>query len=164
VLLAFVEGDKNWPVFVKAIDRPELATDPRFTDGKSRSANAPALVAELDRIFGTQPLQYWKKRLDGARLPYGVVQIPEEIVRDPQLLANDIIVPIDDGGTTPRFTVSSPVSVAESPKVAPRLAPALGEHSDDVLRDLGLDPAQIESLRATGAIPATKERAHVAAV
>jgi crotonobetainyl-CoA:carnitine CoA-transferase CaiB-like acyl-CoA transferase len=164
VLLAFVETDKNWPVFAKAIDRADLVTDARFADAKGRSANTAALVAELDRIFGGQPLEYWKKRLDAARLPYGVVQIPEEIVKDPQLLANDIIVPIDDGAATKKYTVNSPVSIQEAPKVAPRVAPRLGEHTDQVLQELGFDSAHIDGLRASGAIPAAKKHADAVGV
>jgi crotonobetainyl-CoA:carnitine CoA-transferase CaiB-like acyl-CoA transferase len=160
LLLAFVEGQKNWPVFVKAIDRTDLLTDARFADERGRSSNAEALVAELDRVFGAKPLAYWKNRLDAARLPYGVVQVPDEIVKDPQLLANDIIVPIDDGATTPRYTVNSPVSVQESPKVAPRRAPALGEHTEEVLAELGFDPAAIDGLRTSGAILVSKEHEH----
>jgi len=157
LLLAFVESDKNWPVFAKAIDRAALASDPRFADAKSRKANALALVAELDRTLGGQPLEYWKKTLDGARLPYGVAQVPEEIANDPQLLANNIIVPIDDGGASPRYTVSSPVAIKEAPKVAPRVAPGLGEHTTQVLADLGFRADQIAALQASGAIAAAKK-------
>ena len=159
LLLAFVEGDKNWPVFAKAIDRADLAADSRFADANSRTTNAAALVAELDRTFGAHPLAYWRKALDGARLPYGVVQIPEEIVNDPQLRLNDIIVPIDDGSATPRYTVSSPIAIKEAPKVAPRVAPALGEHTDEILQLLGFDSAGIEGLRSSGAVAKPKPRA-----
>ena len=155
LLLAFVESDKNWPVFTKAIGRDDLATDPRFADSKIRGVNAAVLVKELDQMFGAQPLSYWKKTLDSARLPYGVVQVPDEIVNDPQLRANDIIVPIADGSPTPRYTVSCPISIKEATKVAPRVAPQLGEHTDDVLRDIGFDLAQIDALRACHAIPQT---------
>jgi len=153
LLLCFVDEDKNWASFTKAIDRTDLLGDPRFADSKSRHANAKALVVELDHLFGAQPLAYWKTVLDAARVVYGVVQIPEEIVKDPQLLANQIIVPIEDGSTNPRYTVSSPVTVKEAPKVAPRLAPGLGEHTDEILRELGFDDGQIDDLRASGAIP-----------
>jgi formyl-CoA transferase len=156
LLLAFVEGDKNWPVFAKAIERDDLTADPRFTNAAGRASHSVALVAELDRVFGAQPLEFWKRALDAARLPYGVVQIPEEIVRDPQLLANDIIVPIADGGTTPHYTVNSPVTIKEARKEPPRPAPALGQHSDEVLRELGLDAAEIEALHASGAVAAAK--------
>lgn len=154
LLLAFVESDKAWPVFTKAIGREELLADGRFANAKSRGANAAALVVELDRTFGTQPLAYWKKTLDAARLPYGVVQVPEEIVKDPQLFANDIVVPIADGSATPRYTVSNPIAIKESPKVPPRIAPELGEHTDEVLRDIGFDSDQIDDLRASGAVAA----------
>jgi crotonobetainyl-CoA:carnitine CoA-transferase CaiB-like acyl-CoA transferase len=85
-----------------------------------------------------------------------VVQIPDEIVQDPQLLANEIIIPIDDGSAPPRHTVNSPVTIKEAPKVAPRVAPGLGEHTDQVLQELGFDSDQIDGLRASGAIPRTK--------
>lgn len=153
LLLAFVEEAKNWPVFAKAIERVDLLADQRFVDSKGRHVNAAALAAELDRLFGTQPLAYWKTLLDAARLPYSVVQIPEEIVNDPQLWANQIIVPIADGGASVRYTVDSPLTIKESPKIVPRVAPELGEHTDEVLKELGFDATQIESLRASGAIP-----------
>jgi crotonobetainyl-CoA:carnitine CoA-transferase CaiB-like acyl-CoA transferase len=153
LLLAFVEEEKNWPVFVKAIERTDLLADPRFADGKGRHVNSGALVSELDRLFGVQPLTYWKTLLDAARLPYSVVQIPEEIVKDPQLLANQIIVPIADGSANPKYTVDSPFTVKEQTKVAPGVAPGLGEHTDQVLQELGFDAGQIDGLRASGAIP-----------
>lgn len=153
VLLVFAEEDKNWPVLAKAIERADLLGDARFADSKSRHANAAALVAELDRLFGSHPLAHWKTVLDAARLPYGVVQIPEDIVKDPQLLANQIIVPIADGSANPKYTVDSPFTLKEQPKVAPRVAPGLGEQTDQVLQELGFDVSQIDGLRAGGAIP-----------
>jgi crotonobetainyl-CoA:carnitine CoA-transferase CaiB-like acyl-CoA transferase len=159
LLLAFVEGDKNWPDFTKAIGREDLTADTRFADGKARAANAAALVAEIDKIFGSQPLAYWKTALDAARLPYGVVQIPEEIVKDPQLYANNIVVPIANGSATPEYTVNSPVTIREASKVAPRPAPALGQHSDEVLAELGFDAAQIATLHTSGAVPAAERAA-----
>ena len=151
ILLAFVEEAKNFPVFAEAIQRKDLLADPRFADGKSRQANASALVEELDRQFGAQPLAYWKNLLDSARLPYGIVQIPDEIVKDPQLIANKIIVPLADGSG--RYTVDSPFTLAQQAKVAPRSAPDLGEHSEQVLQELGFDSKQIEALHSAGVVP-----------
>src|SRR5262249_24604205 len=162
VLLSFVEEDKNFADFVKAMGRPELLTDPRFANAKSRHANASALVAEIDKTFATQPLSHWKPALDEARVPYGVAQIPEEIVKDPQLYANNVVVPIADGSAQPKYTVNSPMTIKESPKVAPRPAPGLGEHTEEILREMGFDAGQIDALRAAGAIPKQKEHAKVA--
>jgi crotonobetainyl-CoA:carnitine CoA-transferase CaiB-like acyl-CoA transferase len=153
LLILFVEEDKNWPVFVKAIERADLQGDPRFADSKSRHANPAALVAELDRLFASQPLANWTALLDAASLPYGVVQIPEEIVKDPQLFANRIVVPINDGSANPRYTVDSPFMLKEQPKVAPGVAPELGQHTDQILKELGFDADQIDDLRAFGAVP-----------
>jgi len=153
LLLAFVEEEKNWPVFAKAIERADLLADPRFADSKGRHVNSGALVAELDRMFGAQTLAYWKTFLDAARLPYSVVQIPEEIVNDPQLLANRILVPIADGSANPKLTVDSPFTLKEQPKVAPGVAPGLGEHTDQILQELGFGASEIDGLRAGGAVP-----------
>jgi crotonobetainyl-CoA:carnitine CoA-transferase CaiB-like acyl-CoA transferase len=153
LLLAFVEEEKNWPVFAKAIERADLLADPRFADSKGRHVNSGALVAELDRMFGAQRLAYWKTLLDAARLPYSVVQIPEEIVNDPQLLANRILVPIADGSANPKLTVDSPFTLKEQPKVAPGVAPGLGEHTDQILQELGFGASEIDGLRAGGAVP-----------
>ena len=152
VLLAFVEENKNWPVFAKAIGRGELVTDLRFADSESRQVNSRALVAELDLLFATQPLEYWKNVLDTQRLPYSVVQIPEEILQDQQLWANKIIVPIEDGSGEPRYTVDSPFTVKESAKITPGKAPGLGEHTHQVLLELGFDETSIGQLRTSGAI------------
>jgi len=74
-------------VFAKAIGREELLGDARFAGCRGRGPTPPALVAELDRVFGTQPLAYWKKALDAPGcLRRGAG--PDEIVKDPQLLAN----------------------------------------------------------------------------
>jgi crotonobetainyl-CoA:carnitine CoA-transferase CaiB-like acyl-CoA transferase len=159
LVVCFIEEDKNWPVFAKAIGRADLLDDPRFADSKSRHVNSAALVAELDQEFGEKTLAEWKALLGAARLPYGVVQIPEEIVKDPQLFANRLVVPINDGNANPKYTVDSPVVVREAPKVAPRVAPGLGEHTAEVLAELGFNPSQIDGLRASGAIPKAQQTA-----
>ena len=86
----------------------------------------------------------------------------DEIARDPQLIANQILVPIDDGSAEPTLTIDSPVHIDQEQKVQPRPAPKLGEHTESVLKELGFDAAGLEKLRAAGAIP-NSQQPHAAA-
>jgi len=145
-LLLVAAQRKDWPGFLKAIGMPELEHDPRFADSTLRATHATELVEILDPLFASQPLQHWKKVLDEGRVIFGVVQIADEIIHDPQMHANKILVPLDDPSIGATHTVNSPIHVRGVEKVAPRRAPALGEHSADVLRDLGFSKDEVEAL------------------
>ncbi|KAG8149729.1 CaiB/BaiF CoA transferase family protein [Burkholderia catarinensis] len=142
---------KDWPGFCKAIGKPELLDDPRFTDDK-RIANAAQLVEILDPMFASQPLAYWKQVLDAGRVIFGVVQVAKEIINDPQLSANGIVVPLELPGGMETRTVSSPIQVLGAPKVKPTAAPQLGEHGTQILKELGFDDAEIARLNEGGAV------------
>jgi crotonobetainyl-CoA:carnitine CoA-transferase CaiB-like acyl-CoA transferase len=151
-LLLVAAQQKDWPGFVKAIELPALLEDARFIDGKLRAQNAAALVDILDPLFAGHPLAHWKKVLDDGRVIFGVVQIADEIVHDPQMLQNNILVPLGDPSIGATYTVSSPLQVANVQKVVPSRAPLLGEHSTDVLRDLGYSVTEIGALCTGGTV------------
>jgi formyl-CoA transferase len=153
LILAFVNEDKEFPLFIQAMGHPEAASDPRFQDSKARHAHAAEIVALLDNAFASRPLAEWRERFNAAGLTYGVVQTLEEVAHDPQLIANQVLVPVDDGSAQPLLTIDSPVRLDQEQKVRPRPAPALGEHTEAVLQELGFDAAAIEGLRAGGTIP-----------
>jgi crotonobetainyl-CoA:carnitine CoA-transferase CaiB-like acyl-CoA transferase len=153
LLLAIAQDDRDWPAFVQTIGRPDLLQDSRFADSGKRHANAAALVQILDAVFGAKPLDDWRTALDQARIAFGVVQTAQELAHDPQLLANDNLRPIQDGAEPPSLTVDSPLTVQQEQKVLPRPAPDLGQHTIEVLTELGFDAAAIDELRADGAIP-----------
>lgn len=144
---------KDWPALVAAIGQPEIASDPRFADDAARAKNSAQLAAILDKIFGAQPLAHWHDVFERARITYGIVKTPAEVATDPQALANDIIVPIEGGGEHLTRTVSSPIKIHGVPKATARRAPELGEHNDEVLRELGFSADQIEGFRASATIP-----------
>ena len=157
-----VVQSKDWPAFAKAIGRPELISDVLFEDENAREANASQLTEILDHVFASKPLAHWRSILDEARITYGVVRHPSEAMTDPQLHANDIIVPLEGAGENLKHTVSSPLKVHGIAKVPARRAPDLGEHNDEVLKELGFTGNDIEGLRSSGTIPAI-ERTSVAA-
>jgi crotonobetainyl-CoA:carnitine CoA-transferase CaiB-like acyl-CoA transferase len=140
------------PAVLEGIGRPDLLKDPRFSDPKALAANRPQLTAMVDEIFCSQPISHWREVLDKAHIPYGLVRDPNDVIKDPQLQANNIVVPLEGAGENIKLTVSSPIQVHGVAKVAARRAPDLGEHNDEVLQELGLDTKEIELLRASGVI------------
>jgi crotonobetainyl-CoA:carnitine CoA-transferase CaiB-like acyl-CoA transferase len=84
------------------------------------------------------------------------VRGPQEVVDDPQLRLNDIIVPLEGAGGKLESTISSPIQVHGVTKVPAKRAPALGEHNEQVLEQLGFNATEIEGFRASRAIPGVK--------
>ncbi len=147
----------KWPALAKGVGRLDLLTDPRFADPAKLAANSAELTAMLDEIFRSQPMSHWREIFDQAHLTFGVVHAPSEVVKDPQLRENDIVVPIEGAGEKVKFTVSSPLTVHNVSKVAARRAPEIGEHNDELLQELGFSNDKIGEFRASGAIPHAQE-------
>jgi crotonobetainyl-CoA:carnitine CoA-transferase CaiB-like acyl-CoA transferase len=143
----------------KAIGRSDLLTDPRFSDPAKLTANMPQLAAILDDVFGAQPMSHWYEVFSGVHVTFGAVRGPQEVIDDPQLRANDIVVPLEGAGGRLTSTINSPIQVHGFAKVAAQRAPELGEHNDQVLRELGFTGAEIGGLRASGAVPELKQPA-----
>ena len=102
-------------------------------------------------------MAHWKEVLDEARIPYGVIQTPEEAADDPQLRAADIVVPIE-GAADLDYTVNNPITLRGLARVPARRAPEHGEHNAEVLAQLGFSADDINQLQATGAIPVAAEQ------
>jgi len=159
ILLAFANEDKEFPLFLRAMGHPEAATDPRFKDAASRHAHSAEIVGLLVAEFERRSLDEWRKLFASANLTYGIAQTLDEVAHDPQLIANGVFVPIDDGSAQRRLTIDSPVRLDQETKVAPRRAPEIGEHTDQILDELGFATEAVAILRAEGAIPpADQER------
>jgi crotonobetainyl-CoA:carnitine CoA-transferase CaiB-like acyl-CoA transferase len=140
----------------KAIGRADLLTDPRFSDPAKLIQNMSQLTAILDAVFGSQPMTHWYEVFNGVHVTFGAVRGPQEVVKDPQLPLNDIIIPLEGAGGKLKSTISSPIQVHGVTKVPARRAPALGEHNEQVLEQLGFNATEIEGLRASRAIPGVK--------
>ena len=143
----------------KALGREDLLTDPRFSDRATLMENMPQLTAILDEIFGAQPMTHWYEVFSGTHVTFGAVRAPKEVVKDPQLRLNDIVVPLNGAGGKLTSTISSPIQVHGVAKVPANRAPALGEHNEQILRQLGFSAAEIDDLHASGAVPQAKEHA-----
>src|SRR3984885_6186137 len=142
----------------KAIGHSDLLTDPRFSDPAKLMTNMPQLATILDELFAKQPMAHWYEVFNGAHVTFGAVRGPEEVIKDPQLRSNGIVVPLEGAGGKLTSTISSPIQVHGVAKVPARRAPGLGEHNDEVLAQLGFSKTEIDGLRASGATPKAKER------
>jgi crotonobetainyl-CoA:carnitine CoA-transferase CaiB-like acyl-CoA transferase len=148
-IMALFNEDRQLRSFLNAIGREDLADDPRFATGAARKQNARALVAELDSVFGARDMAEWRKVLDGVGITFGVVGRTDDVLEDAQPRAIGAIVPFEDGKT---MTVSSPFLVDGEAKVAPRRAPAVGQHSEEVLREAGYSADEIGRLQGLGVV------------
>jgi crotonobetainyl-CoA:carnitine CoA-transferase CaiB-like acyl-CoA transferase len=149
-------------VLAKAIGRADLLTDPRFTDPAKLMQNMPQLTAILDGLFSSQPMTHWYEVFNGVHVTFGAVRAPQEVIKDPQLRANDIVVPLEGAGGKLTSTISSPIQMHGVTKVPARRAPEIGEHNEAILEQLGFSGQQIDGLRKSGAIPTPKQGAKVA--
>src|SRR3981189_1560406 len=146
----------------KAIGRPDLLTDPRFSDPAKLMANMAQLTAILDEIFCDEPMAHWYTGFNGVHVTFGAVRGPQGGIKDPPLQANDTLVPLNGAGGKLTSTISSPLQVHGVTKVPAKRAPKIGEHNEEVLRQLGFSATEIDGLHQSGAIPKAKEHAALA--
>lgn len=145
-------------VVAEALGRKDLLTDPRFSDPAKLPDNMPQLTGILDEIFAAQPMAHWQKLFQGINVTFGAVRGPLEVINDPQLPVNDIVVPLEGAPGNLTSTISSPIQVHGVKKVAAKRAPGLGEHNESVLRDLGFSAGDVSALVSSGALGNAKEK------
>ena len=134
------------------LDLPELAKDPRFSTVNALFANAEAAHALIAEAIKAQPLSYWKERLRTMKGQWAIYQTILDAETDPQVLANDMIFEVEapDGGR-PLKLVASPVQFDHTP-IAPDRAPELGEHTEQILQEAGIDWERIIALKDAGVV------------
>jgi crotonobetainyl-CoA:carnitine CoA-transferase CaiB-like acyl-CoA transferase len=141
----------GWEAFCQAAGRPDLVTDERFASGKARRENARALTAELDAAFGALPFEEIARRLDAADLVWAPVQTPADVAVDPQAAAAGAFVEVEDGQGGTFRSVASPARFPGADAERRPASPKLGEHTREVLTELGYGEAEIEAMLASGA-------------
>ncbi|MPY92546.1 MAG: CoA transferase [Acidimicrobiia bacterium] len=150
--LLCLEGDRHWPLVIAALEAPGLAEDERFATMEARLEHAPAVTAELQRIFRTRDRGAWAEAFDREGVWWAPVQHAHELVDDPQVEAAHglVDVPLADG-TTARM-VASPVDFGGVAIEVRRGVPELGQDTELVLVELGRTWEEIDRLKAAGVI------------
>ncbi len=152
IQLVFLEADRYWVPFCRLVGRDDLAADPRFADLASRREHGEACATALQEEFGRRTFAEWKELLAGLDAPWAPVQAVEELLDDPQVVANDYVGDVEpDGGPAYRLP-TGPVQLDERPPGL-RRAPEHGEHTEELLLELGWSWERIAELKDARVIP-----------
>ena len=145
--LAMLQPDPAWPGFCRAIGRPELENDPKFNSIDSRRQNCQELVHIIEHELARKTMAEWEKLFKDNNCIYGRVQSPLEVTTDPQALAAGFFADVDYSGQGKIKILTSPVLF--DGKVAPITTPApeLGQHTEEILLDLGYTWDDISRLK-----------------
>jgi crotonobetainyl-CoA:carnitine CoA-transferase CaiB-like acyl-CoA transferase len=144
-IVASTNPARDWPLLAKAAGHAEWLDDPLFATPEARLANAPLLVSRFDETFAEQPFEHWAQVLSAGDVTFGIVGAVYDHLADDQIEANGLFPEIE--GSWLR-TVDSPFQVAGEAKAPPRMAPAIGEHTRELLAEFGCSPAEIDALAA----------------
>lgn len=144
-----VQDEPRWRRFCIAIGLPELADDERFRSNADRVANRDALNDALDRVFVQRTNQDWLARLEAEDQLVGAVQTLEQVLEDPQVVHNRILVDVPHPEYPTLKLVDTAVRLSATPGGISRRPPILGEHTEEVLREAGFTDAEVRHIVAT---------------
>jgi crotonobetainyl-CoA:carnitine CoA-transferase CaiB-like acyl-CoA transferase len=145
--------EKLWRALcVEVCAQPQWLEDARFRTNSLRVANVDALEAVIETVLTTRPTVYWVERLDAAGIPGGPVYTYEQALSDPHILDRRMVVDIDHPVIGPMKNIGLPVKSSGSLAAIRRPAPLLGEHSAEVLGEIGVDEARFADLVKDGVV------------
>jgi len=145
-----VFGSKIWERFCDILGAPEWVTDERYKDKQGRSVNRDTLNAEINRHLAAQDRSYWIDRLNAGGVACGHINNLQEVFGEPQVqhlgLVKDVVSPHQG----PQRLVGQPMTLERTPSSIARAAPRRGEHSEEILTELGLSTADLARMKSTG--------------
>jgi crotonobetainyl-CoA:carnitine CoA-transferase CaiB-like acyl-CoA transferase len=139
-----VASEKLWALACDAMGRPDLAADPRYGSNAARVENRVALCADLAALFATAPAAHWLSLFDAAGVPAGPINSVTQALAHPVAAARGMRIELEG---IPM--VGSPLNLSDSPRCLDHAPPSLGQHSDEIACECGLEPA---ALRAAGVL------------
>jgi crotonobetainyl-CoA:carnitine CoA-transferase CaiB-like acyl-CoA transferase len=136
-ILAHLQPDRYWPNVCRAMGMPELENDPRFNSIEARGENAEELIAIMDKQFLIKTRKEWFEIFKKEGIIYTPIQSPKEVVDDPQALANDYVTWFDHPVLGRTKMVGFPWDFSQTPASVRREAPEFGQHTEEILLELG---------------------------
>ena len=153
IMVADFQADRYWPSFAAALSLGELVDDPRFHDTLARGENRRELIGILDDVFSRKAYADWAEILErsGDHI-FSLVQTLPELANDPQVIANGYIADVEHPDLGTVKLVDHPVRYSETPHSIRSVAPELGQHTEEVLLELGYTWDDITGLQDLGVI------------
>ena len=146
-------NDKLWQAFCNQVcNKPEWLTDPRYAQAASRLENADDLERDIEEVFATAPTAHWVARMDEAGVPGGPVYSFEQTLADPQVAARKMVVEMDHPRIGRMKTLGLPIKSTGELTEIRRPAPLLGQHTEEVLAEIGYERARIDAMLEAGAV------------
>jgi len=145
-------NDKLFEGLCRAIARTDLLEDPRFKGRSARMENRPALIEAIEKITVGETRAHWLEQLDREGVPAGPINSYAEALTDPHALARRMVVDLAHPGAGPIKALGIPVKLSETPGAVDRAAPLLGQHTSEILTELGFTEAQQRALGEQGII------------
>ena len=147
-----IHPQKYWPLLCEAIGLPELADDHRFVDPEARAQNHRALIDILDKVFAEMTWDEWDEKIHEYDLIACKVNRLDDLSSDEQVLANGYVVKRDHPELGEFWYVPTPIAYEKTPISFRSVAPQIGEHTDEILSEIGYSPDEIRELRVAQAV------------
>ncbi|WP_395401527.1 CaiB/BaiF CoA transferase family protein [Pseudoduganella sp. UC29_106] len=151
-LCVLIYNDKHWRNFFEAIGKREMFNDPRFSTQRNRSRNIRAVYAWVASVMPERTTAEWQWLLDEADIPHQVINSIDDLLDDPHLRAIGFIGEDEQPGQGRVRTLGNPTTWSGTPLGSMGPAPALGQHSAEVLREAGYTDSDISQLAGSGAV------------